>query len=54
MGKQIVCHLTGSNICYHKEKTVFTPRMEKRRLSLFLQFLFNLNLREGFDDITNL
>ena len=54
MGKQIVCHLPGSNICYHKEKTVFTPRMEKRRLSLFLQFLFNLNLREGLDDVSYL
>ena len=54
MGKQIVCHLPGSNNCYHKEKTVFTPRMEKRRLSLFLQFLFNLNLREGLDDVSYL
>ena len=28
--------------------------MEKRRLSLFLQFLFNLNLREGLDDVSYL
>ena len=44
----------NGNICYHEEKTVFTPLMEKRRFFILLQFLFNLNLREGFDDVTHL
>ena len=42
------------NICYHEEKTVFTPLPERRRFFMLLQFLFNLNLREGFDDVTHL
>ncbi|BBA28294.1 hypothetical protein PMEL1_00185 [Prevotella melaninogenica] len=36
------------------KKTAFTPLMEKRRFFILLQFLFNLNLREGLDDITYL
>ena len=45
---------TNGNICYHEEKTAFTPLMEKRRFFILLQFLFNLNLREGFDNVTHL
>ena len=46
---------TNGNICYHEEKTVFTPLTgEKTVFFMLLQFLFNLNLREGFDDVTHL
>ena len=45
---------SNGNICYHEEKTVFTPFNGEKTVFILLQFLFNLNLREGFDDVTHL
>ena len=45
---------TNGNICYHEEKNRLYSFDGEKTVFILLQFLFNLNLREGFDDVTHL
>ena len=44
----------NGNICYHEDKNRLYSFYGEKTVFILLQFLFNLNLREGFDDVTHL